>query len=307
MFAGREATPAEIDELATELLDKVDRGRDRRRRTARDQHALGGGFAPGSDRGLRRRPARRRARARRAARQADRGRPSAGRANASKAGASSSTRPEAHSSASHGPGRTVGLMCFASLPLTAAALLLAGCGGGSNSSGSSELPVGSEQVKLDPADFTTRDRQPVLADGSREPLGLPRGGRTRRSPARRGHCHEPDEDDRRDRGAGRPRPRDHRTVRRSRTPSTGTRRTRTATSGTWARTRRSTRTARSRRPRAPGSTASTAPRRESSFPQSRSKGSPTARSTTPGTPRTPPKCSASTARCRCRTGCSGTR
>jgi hypothetical protein len=37
----------------------------------------------------------------------------------------------------------------------AAALFLAACGGGSNSSAGSELPTGSEPAKLDPADFTT--------------------------------------------------------------------------------------------------------------------------------------------------------
>jgi hypothetical protein len=48
------------------------------------------------------------------------------------------------------------------------ALLLAGCGGGSNSS-SSELPQGAEKVKLDAADFTTEIDNPYwpMTPGSR--------------------------------------------------------------------------------------------------------------------------------------------
>jgi hypothetical protein len=55
------------------------------------------------------------------------------------------------------------------LPLiTAAVLLLSGCGGGSES-GSRELPQGSEQVELDPDDFTTEIDNPYwpMTPGSR--------------------------------------------------------------------------------------------------------------------------------------------
>ena len=55
------------------------------------------------------------------------------------------------------------------LPLiTAAVLLLAGCGGGSDSS-SPDLPQGSEAVELDPADFTTAIDNPYwpMRPGSR--------------------------------------------------------------------------------------------------------------------------------------------
>jgi hypothetical protein len=52
--------------------------------------------------------------------------------------------------------------------VTVVALLLAGCGGGSNSSGNSTLPVGSEPFKIDPADFTTQIDNPYwpMAPGS---------------------------------------------------------------------------------------------------------------------------------------------
>jgi hypothetical protein len=55
------------------------------------------------------------------------------------------------------------------LPLTAAVLLLAACGGGSKSSAGSELPQGSESVELDPADFTTDIDNPYwpMSPGSR--------------------------------------------------------------------------------------------------------------------------------------------
>jgi hypothetical protein len=52
--------------------------------------------------------------------------------------------------------------------VTVVALFLAGCGGGSNSSGNSALPVGSEPFKIDPADFTTQIDNPYwpMAPGS---------------------------------------------------------------------------------------------------------------------------------------------
>ena len=48
------------------------------------------------------------------------------------------------------------------------ALLIAGCGGGSNPSGNSKLPVGSEPFKIDPADFSTQIDNPYwpMAPGS---------------------------------------------------------------------------------------------------------------------------------------------
>ena len=79
-----------------------------------------------------------------------------------------------------GPGRA-GRQLSVSVrltPLAAALALCAGCGG----DGGSALPQGSEQVELDPADFTTDDRQPLLADDAGHALDVPRarrGGRRR--------------------------------------------------------------------------------------------------------------------------------
>ena len=49
----------------------------------------------------------------------------------------------------------------------------AGCGGGSTNA----LPTGSEPVDARPGGLHDRDHEPVLADGARRPLGLPRDGR----------------------------------------------------------------------------------------------------------------------------------
>ena len=78
------------------------------------------------------------------------------------------------------------------LALIALVTVAAGCGGGS----SNTLPTGSEQVTLDPADFTTEIDEPVLADGARRPLGLPGDRRRRRRAEGRGDGDRPDEDDR---------------------------------------------------------------------------------------------------------------
>ena len=101
----------------------------------------------------------------------------------------------------------------------------------------------SQQSEARPGRFHDRDRQPVLADGARQPLGLPRDRQRGRGPEGRRHGHRPDEEDRqRGRGARRARRRH-----RARRVGRGHRRLvrpgrRTGTSGTWARTRPSTRT-----------------------------------------------------------------
>ena len=107
-------------------------------------------------------------------------------------------------------------------------------------------------------------RPPVLADGRRQPLGVPRDRPGRHRPAGGGHRHGQDEADPGDHRDRRPRRRDRGRARSSRTRSTGTRRMRPETCGTSARTRRSTRRARSSARRARGRPVSTAPSRGSS-------------------------------------------
>ena len=306
MFAGREATPAEIDDLAAELLDKVTEvaivAEERHEISAHSEAALhqvrievSGDELPDDEheldemRGRLVETADRWARACIAGRSVEIG------------------EPERFSRLSS--AEALGLtMTLRTLPLmTAAVLLLAACGGGSDSS-SPELPQGSEAVELDAADFTTEIDNPYW------PM----------SPGSRWVYRETD-------GRGEV----------QRVEVTVTSRTKTI-DGIEARVVHDLVTTPdgekvedtfdwyaqdskgnlwylgedtkeyengkvsldrgllgARRRRSPGG-------------DHRSRGAeagarPTARSTTPVTPRTPPKCLASTARCRCRAGCSGTR
>ena len=63
------------------------------------------------------------------------------------------------------------------------------------------MPRGSEPVKLDPADFSGRHRQPLLADGPGKRVGLQRDGHQGHEPEGRRRGHRRYEDDsQRDRG-----------------------------------------------------------------------------------------------------------
>ena len=87
------------------------------------------------------------------------------------------------------------------LALIAVVMVAAGCGGWLEQHAPHRLRAGHAR----PGRLHDRDHEPVLADGARRPLGLPGDRRRGRRAEGRGDGHRPDEDDRRHRGAGRPR------------------------------------------------------------------------------------------------------
>ena len=71
-------------------------------------------------------------------------------------------------------GQIVTATTLTATTLTATTLVAAGCGSDptTTAKASPALPLGAEQVTLDPADFTDRHHQSLLADGARDPLDL---------------------------------------------------------------------------------------------------------------------------------------